>query len=110
MTTVAITAGIGILTTIVSGWASYFFTRKKYHSEVDNNLISNMQESLEFYTQLSDDNSNRLKVILEDYDKLRTQFEEVLSENNSLRIEVVKLRTQISALSKELKKLNSKGL
>ena len=110
MTTVAITAGIGILTTIVSSWASYFFTRKKYHSEVDNNLISNMQESLEFYTQLSDDNSNRLKVILEDYDKLRTQFEEVLSENNSLRIEVVKLRTQISALSKELKKLNSKGL
>ena len=103
---IIITAGVGILTTIISGWVTYFFTRKKYHSEVDNNLIRNMKESLEFYTKLSDDNSKRLQEILAEYDKLREQFEEVLSENNSLRIEVVKLRTQISSLSKELKKFN----
>ena len=101
-----ITAGIGILTTIISSGVTYFFTRKKYYSEVDNTLIGNMQESLEFYTKLSDDNSRRLQAILAEYDKLREQFEEVLSENNSLRIEVVKLRTQISSLSKELKKFN----
>lgn len=103
---ILITAGVGILTTIISGWVTYFFTRKKYNSEVDKNLINNMQESLEFYTKLSDDNSRRLQDILTEYDKLREQFEEVLSENNSLRIEVVKLRAQISSLSKELKKFN----
>lgn len=103
---IIITAGVGILTTIISGWVTYFFTRKKYNSEVDNNLIGNMQESLEFYTKLSDDNSRRLQSMLTDYENLRVQFEEVLNENNSLRIEVIKLRTQISSLSKELKKFN----
>ena len=32
---VLITAGVGVITTIASGWTSYFFTRKKYNSEVD---------------------------------------------------------------------------
>ena len=109
MTPTLISAGVGIFTTITSGWVTYLLTRKKYHSEVDNNLITNMQESLEFYTKLSDDNSKRLQEILADYDKLRDQFEAVLTENNSLRIEVVKLRTQISSLSKELKKFNKEN-
>ena len=33
---ILITGGIGIITTIASGWASWFFARKKYNSEVDN--------------------------------------------------------------------------
>ena len=32
---ILVTAGIGFLTTIVSGWTSWFFARKKYNSEVD---------------------------------------------------------------------------
>lgn len=45
---ILITGGIGLITTIVSGWASWFFARKKYDSEVDSNLINNMKESLDF--------------------------------------------------------------
>ena len=33
---ILITGGIGLVTTIVSSWASWFFARKKYNSEVDN--------------------------------------------------------------------------
>lgn len=33
---VLITGVIGFITTIVSGWTSWFFARKKYNSEVDN--------------------------------------------------------------------------
>ena len=68
-----IIAGIGLLSTIVSGWTSWFFARKKYNSEVDNNLIENMKESLDFYMKLSDDNKVRL--------------EEALQRNNSLEEE-----------------------
>lgn len=39
---ILITGCIGLITTLVSGWASWFFTRKKYNTEVDNNLINNM--------------------------------------------------------------------
>ena len=61
---VLITAIGGILATLIGSWASWFFTRKKYNSEVDNNQIKNMQESLEFYKQLSDDNKRRLEEVL----------------------------------------------
>lgn len=81
---ILITGGVGIITTIISGWASWFFARRKYNSEVDNNLIENMQQSLEFYKKLSDDNKNRL--------------DEVLKRNAELEQEIRDLRKQMFSL------------
>ena len=78
---ILITGGIGLITTIVSGWTSWFFARKKYDSEVDSNLISNMKESLDFYEKLSTDNRERL--------------EEVLKRNTKLEKEIGELRKQV---------------
>ena len=81
---ILITGGVGIITTIISGWTSWFFARRKYNSEVDNNLIENMQQSLEFYKKLSDDNKNRL--------------DEVLKRNAELEQEIRDLRKQMFSL------------
>lgn len=81
---VLITGGVGIITTVISGWTSWFFARRKYNSEVDNNLIENMQQSLEFYKKLSDDNKNRL--------------DEVLKRNAELEREIKDLRKQMFCL------------
>ena len=78
---ILLTGGIGLITTIGSGWTSWFFARKKYNSEVDNNLINNMKQSLEFYEKLSTDNRERL--------------EEVLKRNTELEQEVGELRKQL---------------
>lgn len=74
---ILITGGIGIITAIISGWTSWFFARRKYNSEVDNNLIENMQQSLEFYKQLSDDNKNRLDEILKRNAELEQEIEDL---------------------------------
>jgi hypothetical protein len=81
---ILITGGVGIITTVISGWTSWFFARRKYNSEVDNNLIENMQQSLEFYKKLSDDNNNRL--------------DEVLKRNAELEQEIEDLRKQMFSL------------
>lgn len=81
---ILITGGVGIITTVISGWTSWFFARRKYNSEVDNNLIENMQQSLEFYKKLSDDNKNRL--------------DEVLKRNAELKQEIRDLRKQMFSL------------
>ena len=81
---ILITALIGIVTTFTSGFTAWFFARKKYNSEVDNNLINNMKQSLEFYKQLSDDNKQRL--------------EEALKRSDNLESEVKELRQQVMAL------------
>ena len=81
---ILITGGVGIITTVISGWTSWFFARRKYNSEVDNNLIENMQQSLEFYKKLSDDNKNRL--------------DGVLKRNAELEQEIRDLRRQMFSL------------
>lgn len=78
----------GAIATIVSSFASWFFTKRRYNTEVDANLIQNMQESLEFYKTLADDNKARL--------------EAVLVENAELRKEVSELRSQVDKLTSAL--------
>lgn len=82
---VLITGGIGILSTITSSWITWFVTRKKYYSEVDHNLIENMENSLEFYKKLSDDN--------------RARLEEMAERNRFLEVEVQELRKQMLNLT-----------
>ena len=86
---VLITGGIGLITTIVSGWASWFFARKKYNSEVDNQLIKNMNESLEFYKKLSDDNRSRLEEVLKRNDELERRDERLEEEIRQLRTQML---------------------
>ena len=92
---ILLTAGIGIVTTITSGWASYFFTRKKYNSEVDLNLIEKMQGSLDFYMKLSEDNK---RILDETLDKL----EESEKRNNALESEIRELRNQVFTLMTQI--------
>ena len=84
-TSIIVTGGVGIFSTIVSSWITWFITRKKYYSEVDHNLIENMENSLEFYKKLSDDN--------------RARLEEMAERNKTLEIEVQELRKQMLNLT-----------
>ena len=76
------------ITAFATAFTTWFFTKRKYNAEVDNNVITNMQESLEFYKTLADDNKARL--------------EEVLRENAELRKEITDLRTQVDKLTSTL--------
>ena len=76
------------ITAFATAFTTWFFTKRKYNAEVDNNVITNMQESLEFYKTLADDNKARL--------------EEVLKENTELRKEITDLRTQVDKLTSTL--------
>lgn len=80
-----LTAIIGLATTIISGWASWFLTRKKYNSEVDKTLITNMQQALEFYQKLSDDNKRRL--------------DDALAKSQQMEKEIAELRIQLTSLA-----------
>ena len=92
---VVLTACIGVITTITSGWASYFFTRKKYNSEVDLNLIEKMQGSLDFYMKLSEDNKRIL-------DETLNKLEESEKRNDALENEIRELRNQMFTLMSQI--------
>lgn len=89
---IIITGAVGLVSTIVSSWASWVFARRKYNSEVDSNLIHNMQEGLEYYKQLSDDNKARIKAVLDENKQL-------FDDNKQLRKDLEELKSQMNKLA-----------
>ena len=81
---ILITGAVGLVTTVVSGWTSWFFARKKYNTEVDSNEIENLKKSLEFYESIVKDNNKKLQFYID------------LAEYN--RIEVYRLKGVIHRL------------
>lgn len=75
---------VGTIPAVITGWVTWFLSRRKYKVEVDSNVIENMKQSLEFYTRLSDDNKARL--------------DEALKKNAELEKEVRELRSQVFEL------------
>jgi len=87
LTEVAI-ALIGILSSVISSFVTFHVTKRKYNAEVDSNLIQNMQDSLQFYDELTKSNTQKLREIEEENRLLRQQVSE-------LQTQVVKLMGNI---------------
>lgn len=75
----------GIVATGLASFFTWFFSKRKYNSEVDNNNIKNMQESLDFYIKLSDDYKERLSEEIESHKK---EVKELKAENALLEKEM----------------------
>lgn len=100
-----LTTGIvGIITTITSGWVSWIFARKKYDSEVDSQIIDNMQKSLDFYRHLSDDTKERLTEVLAQNKEILEQNAILIEENKVLKEEVAELKGHINNLTEKMEK------
>lgn len=99
---VLITGAIGIATTVISGWTSWFFARKKYNSEVDGQVIANMKESLSFYKDLSTDTQERLNLVLEQNKEILSQNAQLLEQNIRLEAEVKTLKVEVKLLTDKL--------
>lgn len=99
---IIVTAVVGIITTFASGWTAWFFTRKKYNAEVDNSLLENLQKSLDFYRNLSDDNKQRLEVILTRNSKLEEEILDLRKQVNDLTMNIcLNLTCKVRQLVKE---------
>ena len=88
---------VTVVTTTIGSVVTYLVTRKKYKAEVDNNVISNMDDSLEFYKKLSDDTNKRLDDILK-------KNNELIASNESLEKEVKQLKVTVDDLTVRLSK------
>ena len=77
-----------ILAPVITGFATWLMAKKKYNSEVDNTIIGNMKESLEFYKQLSDDNRERLTEVLNKNDQLEKEVSDLKSQMLKLTMSI----------------------
>mgnify|MGYP003081920403 CR=1 FL=1 len=101
-----IIALIGVLSTVIGTWTSWFLARKKYNVEVDSSLIENMQRSLDFYMRLSDDNKDRLEEALIRNERLEEEVQRLKEQVNDLIFQYQKsLRRQLKAKDEEISRI-----
>ena len=77
-----------ILAPVITGFATWLMAKRKYNSEVDNTVIENMKNSLEFYKQLSDDNRERLSRVLEKNEQLEKEVSDLKSQVLNLAMNI----------------------
>lgn len=88
MIDVLVTGGVGVLTSTISSLVTWLLAKKKYNAEVDNNVIQNMQQSLQFYKELSDDTKERLAEVLEKNQRLEDDVAELRKQMLNLTIKI----------------------
>lgn len=92
---------IGTISTIICSYLSYLFTRKKYETEVNHNQIENMQKSLDFYKELSDDSTKRLELFQKQMNEILDQNRKLIVENSELKSRIEILESKIDVLIKK---------
>ena len=104
-----ITGGIGLLTTVVSAVTSWIFARKKNNSKVNHNLIEHMENSLEFYKKLSDDNRTRLEEMAERNKTLEAEIQELKKQMLNLTMNICMDLTCANRVRGQIKRRSSYG-
>ena len=107
---ILVTGGVSILTATISSWVAWILARRKYNSEVDNTIIQNLQDALDFYKEISDDNRRRLTEVLERNAQLESEISKLKSQMMNLMANIcLDLQCKNRILNEELKlKVNSK--
>ena len=99
---IIITAGTTLVCSSLSSFLTWVLSRKKYQSEVKGNDINNMQHSLDFYEDLSDDHRSRLHSLLDENKELREENIRIREENAQIRVENAEIRAENARVLKEL--------
>lgn len=91
MSEILLTAGASVIT----GAATFLFTRRKYISEVKTNDIENMRNTLRFYIDLVEDNKKRMDNYQNEIEKVNAALCTMREENTELRKQVADLRIEL---------------
>lgn len=98
MIDVLVTTGASLIT----GAATFLFTRRKYVSEVKTNDIENMRNTLRFYIDIVEDNKKRMDLYQNELERLNGKIIKLTEENLELRKEVQELKSENTDLRKHL--------
>ena len=109
MNDILITGAVGLVSTIVSGWVSWIFARKKYNTEVDSNYIKNLQEALSTYDSIIAHNKTEIEQLMKKNDLLEKEVSELRKQLLNLTMNICMDLTCANRVREQLKRRNSNG-
>ena len=109
MNDILITGAVGLVSTIVSGWVSWIFARKKYNTEVDSNYRKNLQEALATYDSIIAHNKTEIEHLMKKNDLLEKEVSELRKQMLNLTMNICMDLTCANRVREQLKRRNSNG-
>ena len=91
MNEILITTGASLVT----GLATFLFTRKKYISEVQSNDIDNMRNTLRVYIDIVEDNKKRMDLYQKEIERLDNIVVTLREENTDFRKQIADLKIEL---------------
>ena len=96
MGTEIITALVTLFCSTVSGAVTFFFTKRKYNTEVDSQQIQNMDASFDVYRKMMEEALSSQKRTMENTIEAQDKKIDMLQrENDSLKAQVSQLQMQM---------------
>lgn len=96
MGTEIITALVTLFCSTASGVVTFILTKKKYSAEVDSQQIDNMGKSFDIYKKMMEESLEAQKNSMQgEINTLKTGYELVKGENDSLKAQVAQLQMQM---------------
>lgn len=86
---------IAVASALSGGFSGWFFTRRKYNTEVDAGMIQNLQSSLDFYKETIEYNEKRLSALIDKIEKAEARNEELEKEIMKLKDRMFNLMEQV---------------
>lgn len=97
---------IALLSTGIGGFVGWFFTRKQYNSQVQQQDITNIDAAISTWQNIVNSLETRVNKLLEECTVLRGENEQLVKEISQLKSEIVSLKTQskkIMSYEKQIK-------
>ena len=94
---------VGVVCATISSGVTFFFTRKKYDTEVDSQQIQNMSEAFDTYKKMMEENMSSQKKLMDNTINFQNEviksqnvkIEELQKENDALKKQVNDLQMQL---------------
>lgn len=88
MNDVLVTIITAVVSAAASGWAGWFFARRKYNVEVEAGQLANLREKVQVVNDIVD-------TLKQELDRLNIENEKLRDENNLLDVKIANLTTII---------------
>ena len=96
MGTEIVTAIVTLFCSTASGVVTFILTKRKYSAEVDSQQIDNMGKSFDIYKKMMEESLEAQKNSMQsEINSLKTGYELVKGENDSLKAQVAQLQMQM---------------
>lgn len=96
MGTEIVTALVTLFCSTASGVVTFILTKRKYSAEVDSQQIDNMGKSFDIYKKMMEESLEAQKNSMQsEINSLKTGYELVKGENDSLKAQVAQLQMQM---------------